>query len=306
MDHSHLKMRISRMFHSSLVSCRSKNVSDLIQNPVFMPHEQSRRDFNYNVIVEGTPSSMAPYSLSSICKPKCSTKIIQKDRNALAHRHHRKKVSDRGEMYVVSGDTDDGRVCPPTSPTPTPVTTAAKSLKKKKKKPRTKKKERSLYRLLMSSSGGDNSDQSSGWFSSDDQDEDGRRNRDEPEKCFFSSNSVSTSDSSDQYYKRKKKKKGNGSGKMGRRIRVNDSSLLNNGGSTVKGKVEESVAVVKRSSDPKGDFRDSMVEMIVEKQLFGSKDLEELLQCFLYLNPAYHHKVIVEVFWEIWEALFVP
>ncbi|KAK9148834.1 hypothetical protein Scep_007591 [Stephania cephalantha] len=297
------------MFRSSLVSCRSKNVSDLIQNPVFMPHEQSRRDFNYNIVIEGSPSSM----VSSVCKPKCSTKIIQKDHNDTAHRQHRRKVSDKGETYVVSGDTDNGWVCPPTSPTLMPLTTAttAKSLKKKKKTTsKTKKKERSLYRIMIFSSGGDNTDQSSGWFSSED-DEDCRRSRNEAEKFFFSTNSVSTSDSSDQYYKRKKKKKlgsgGSGSGRMGRRIRANNDHCSWNGGSDEKGKVEdESFAVVKRSSDPKSDFRNSMMEMIVEKQLFGSKDLEELLQCFLYLNPAYHHRVIVEVFWEIWEALFVP
>lgn len=70
------------------------------------------------------------------------------------------------------------------------------------------------------------------------------------------------------------------------------------------GKVKDSFAVVKRSSDPYGDFRTSMVEMIVERQIFSAKDLEQLLQCFLTLNSHHHHKVIVEVFMEIWEALF--
>ncbi|KAK1365389.1 Transcription repressor [Heracleum sosnowskyi] len=67
---------------------------------------------------------------------------------------------------------------------------------------------------------------------------------------------------------------------------------------------KDSFAVVKRSSDPYNDFRTSMVEMIVERQLFGAKDLEHLLQCFLALNSTCHHLVIVEVFTEIWETLF--
>ncbi|GLU13706.1 hypothetical protein SLE2022_303220 [Rubroshorea leprosula] len=74
--------------------------------------------------------------------------------------------------------------------------------------------------------------------------------------------------------------------------------------STVEGKVRESFAVVKRSEDPYEDFKRSMVEMILEKQMFEEKDLEQLLQCFLSLNSQQHHEVIVQAFVEIWEALF--
>lgn len=69
-------------------------------------------------------------------------------------------------------------------------------------------------------------------------------------------------------------------------------------------KVKDSFAVVKSSSDPYADFRMSMVEMIVERQIFAAKDLEQLLQCFLRLNSNRHHRIIVEVFTEIWEVLF--
>ncbi|GFS41014.1 hypothetical protein Acr_00g0071720 [Actinidia rufa] len=72
----------------------------------------------------------------------------------------------------------------------------------------------------------------------------------------------------------------------------------------LQGKVSDSFAVRKRSSDPYSDFRCSMVEMIVEKQIFGARDLENLLQTFLSLNSCHHHRVINEVFTEIWEALF--
>ncbi|WCJ35161.1 Transcription repressor OFP7 [Euphorbia peplus] len=70
------------------------------------------------------------------------------------------------------------------------------------------------------------------------------------------------------------------------------------------GKVKESVAVVKKSEDPYEDFRRSMLEMILEKQMFEGKDLEELLQCFLRLNSSKYHEVIVKAFSEIWEILF--
>ncbi|XAR69313.1 hypothetical protein NMG60_11000853 [Bertholletia excelsa] len=69
------------------------------------------------------------------------------------------------------------------------------------------------------------------------------------------------------------------------------------------GKVEDIYAVVQTSSDPYKDFRESMVEMIVEKELHGAEELENLLQCFLSLNSPHHHRVILQVFIEICEAL---
>ncbi|KAH7528626.1 hypothetical protein FEM48_Zijuj05G0092100 [Ziziphus jujuba var. spinosa] len=62
----------------------------------------------------------------------------------------------------------------------------------------------------------------------------------------------------------------------------------------LKRKVKGSFAVVKKSNDPHNDFRTSMVEMIVEKQIFSAKDLEQLLPCFLSLNSHHHHKEEVQ------------
>ncbi|MBA0837401.1 hypothetical protein Goarm_009562 [Gossypium armourianum] len=73
---------------------------------------------------------------------------------------------------------------------------------------------------------------------------------------------------------------------------------------TAEEKVAESVVVVKKSEDPYEDFKRSMLEMIMEKQMFEAKDLEQLLQCFLSLNSKEYHGIIVEAFTEIWEALF--
>ncbi|KAK1326213.1 hypothetical protein QJS10_CPA01g00460 [Acorus calamus] len=66
----------------------------------------------------------------------------------------------------------------------------------------------------------------------------------------------------------------------------------------------ESVAVVKESEDPLGDFRNSMAQMIVEKEIFGGEGLKELLGRFLSLNHPRHHPVIVRAFADIWEELF--
>ncbi|KAL3681221.1 hypothetical protein R1sor_024177 [Riccia sorocarpa] len=66
----------------------------------------------------------------------------------------------------------------------------------------------------------------------------------------------------------------------------------------------ESVAVVKASFDPYQDFRDSMVEMILENDIQTAGDLEELLQCYLSLNSSDYHSIIVQVFSDIWRDIF--
>ncbi|GMN73543.1 hypothetical protein TIFTF001_056112 [Ficus carica] len=71
-----------------------------------------------------------------------------------------------------------------------------------------------------------------------------------------------------------------------------------------KKKVRESFAVVKKSEDPYEDFKRSMLEMIMGKQMFEASDLEELLHCFLTLNSKQYHGIIIEAFSEIWEILF--
>ncbi|XP_022753741.1 transcription repressor OFP6-like [Durio zibethinus] len=68
-------------------------------------------------------------------------------------------------------------------------------------------------------------------------------------------------------------------------------------------KIIDSIAVVKDSNDPYQDFRHSMIQMIMEKQLYTKDDLRELLQCFLELNSPCHHDVIVKAFMEIWNQV---
>jgi uncharacterized protein (TIGR01568 family) len=69
-------------------------------------------------------------------------------------------------------------------------------------------------------------------------------------------------------------------------------------------RVEESVAVVKESADPVADFRRSMLQMIVEKEIVGGDELRELLHRFLSLNAPHHHHLILRAFAEIWEEVF--
>ncbi|KAJ3703164.1 hypothetical protein LUZ61_006869 [Rhynchospora tenuis] len=64
--------------------------------------------------------------------------------------------------------------------------------------------------------------------------------------------------------------------------------------------LKDSLAVMKFSSDPQRDFMESMIEMIIAKNMRSSRDLEDLLACYLSLNSDDHHSVIVKVFKEVW------
>ncbi|KAL5550647.1 hypothetical protein UlMin_000823 [Ulmus minor] len=63
---------------------------------------------------------------------------------------------------------------------------------------------------------------------------------------------------------------------------------------------DSAFAIVKSSSDPQKDFRESMVEMILQNNIRDSKDLEDLLACYLSLNSDEYHDLIIKVFKQIW------
>ncbi|GAB2300768.1 hypothetical protein Dimus_034804 [Dionaea muscipula] len=94
----------------------------------------------------------------------------------------------------------------------------------------------------------------------------------------------------------------------GVRLRVNSPRIMSDNGrrrSSYLGarrrkSISESFAIVKSSFDPQRDFRESMVEMILENKIKGSKELEELLACYLSLNSDEYHDVIIKVFKQIW------
>ncbi|XAR66992.1 hypothetical protein NMG60_11013397 [Bertholletia excelsa] len=180
----------------------------------------------------------------------------------------RRKVCDRSSLLApVSGK------CPPASPIAPPIA-------KPKWNRSRKKTNRSTHMIKKGSF--ESFDNYYDFFSSDDD-----------ETTLFSSKSLS-SDSSDSFRRNK-------AGSRRRTVARKKSEM---GLVSQENRMKDSFAVVKRSSDPYSDFKASMVEMIVEKQIFGARDLENLLQVFLSLNSDHHHRVIIEVFMEIWKALF--
>uniref|UniRef100_A0A7N0RI76 Transcription repressor n=1 Tax=Kalanchoe fedtschenkoi TaxID=63787 RepID=A0A7N0RI76_KALFE len=68
---------------------------------------------------------------------------------------------------------------------------------------------------------------------------------------------------------------------------------------TTSSAISSSVAIEKDSDDPYNDFRQSMLQMIFQKEMYSRDDLQELLNCFLKMNSADHHDVIVRAFTEI-------
>ncbi|KAL1816936.1 hypothetical protein DCAR_0521348 [Daucus carota subsp. sativus] len=62
----------------------------------------------------------------------------------------------------------------------------------------------------------------------------------------------------------------------------------------------ESFAVVKTTQDPHKDFKDSMMEMITENNIRTTKDLEDLLACYLSLNSDQYHGLIIKAFKQVW------
>ncbi|XP_010543823.1 PREDICTED: transcription repressor OFP6-like [Tarenaya hassleriana] len=87
------------------------------------------------------------------------------------------------------------------------------------------------------------------------------------------------------------------------------SSPLSSSSSTVRRlrrAVGDGVAVEKDSDDPYLDFRQSMLHMILENEIYSKDDLRELLSRFLRLNAPFHHSVILRAFTDIWDGVFRP
>lgn len=66
------------------------------------------------------------------------------------------------------------------------------------------------------------------------------------------------------------------------------------------------VAVEKESSDPRADFRESMVQMVVEMGLCDWDDLRCMLRRLLALNAPRHHAAILTAFAEVCAQLAAP
>lgn len=88
--------------------------------------------------------------------------------------------------------------------------------------------------------------------------------------------------------------------------KVKGHGVVKRGGGEGGERLCESFVMVKSSLDPEKDFRESMVEMIVENNIRASKDLEELLACYLLLNSDEYHYLIVKAFEQIWFSMPHP
>jgi uncharacterized protein (TIGR01568 family) len=66
------------------------------------------------------------------------------------------------------------------------------------------------------------------------------------------------------------------------------------------------LAVEKDSSDPRADFRESMVQMVVETGLCSWDDLRCMLRRLLALNSPRHHAAILTAFAELCAQLASP
>ncbi|WOG92616.1 hypothetical protein DCAR_0311889 [Daucus carota subsp. sativus] len=253
-----VKQKFSRMFRSSLDSCRSKSRSDVSEQPFFFPEN---RFHHHQLIQLFSPKPLPARPLPPFRAPKSP------------------------------------QTTGPTSPLPPPTTTTTNTLFKHCK-PRHKHRRRRSQSRKTRQKNNDKFDQFFtsvaanyyGCYSSDDEKEEENASKYDDDTTFFSSKSMS-SDSSLAMEKSSTKQQWD--------------NFDDDDDDELTAKIHaDSFAVIKRSSDPYSDFRTSMVEMIVEKQIFGSKDLENLLHCFLSLNSLIHHRVIIEVFTEIWETLF--
>ncbi|XP_057427120.1 transcription repressor OFP6-like [Lotus japonicus] len=82
------------------------------------------------------------------------------------------------------------------------------------------------------------------------------------------------------------------------------SNTIKGPGKVGRRRSESGVAVEKDSDDPYLDFRRSMLQMILENEIYSKDGLRELLNCFLQLNSPQHHGVIVRAFTDIWNGVF--
>ncbi|CAL9087589.1 unnamed protein product [Musa textilis] len=193
-------------------------------------------------------------------------------------------------------------------------TKEASERKKKKKKKKQKKKKVLFDAYGFTSSSSLNSENDHDLFSSDEEE------KDEVESgTLFSSKSFSTESSEFYHSSRKKKKKKNTMSKGMKSTRrpprrhVKHSRepqpLVSISSSEKETKPEAAeynagFPVVKRSTDPYGDFRSSMAEMIVVRGMSSARDLEWLLHAYLHLNSPRHHQAILEAFADVCEAMF--
>ncbi|XP_042419696.1 probable transcription repressor OFP9 [Zingiber officinale] len=64
------------------------------------------------------------------------------------------------------------------------------------------------------------------------------------------------------------------------------------------------IAMDRRSYDPKGDFKMSILEVITSRRIEEPNELRSLLNCYLSMNSSDQRPVILEAFYEVCSSLF--
>ncbi|OMO87599.1 hypothetical protein CCACVL1_08890 [Corchorus capsularis] len=316
------KLKLSRVIPSFQL-CRSKKDSSLPENSVhrLSPVNPKAIDIGFPTLPAPPPTTpdysfikrLSPKIASSVscgCKAKSSTQFFSPEPSFESPDCSWKKEATRLQIVTKAQNSklpwkndDDATSFSEESNGDIASIVLSKYKVKKKNSEKTKMEKVKAIKSVSS--------RESGCFSSEE------TGNEETETLI--STSMSFSDDSSIEFEHPIEKKVNTSKKLirlrsfgSRKYRGSKSSSENEGsmlrrmtpGAAAEGKVKESVAVVTKSEDPYEDFKRSMLEMILEKQMFEAKDLEQLLQCFLSLNSRQYHEIIVEAFTEIWEALF--
>ncbi|KAJ8442404.1 hypothetical protein Cgig2_018660 [Carnegiea gigantea] len=291
-ENNKLRLKFSRMFTNS---CRTQKISEVIdhQNPIFTTQtpltKEEQERYSPVTKLKRTPL---------ICKPRCPESLdLMVRENCIVSTpvtpSPRRKITGKYSLLSPAGDFS-GHRCPPASPAASPLFQTTKKTKGKKKNSKPHLPNNHPFNFSSSNE--------TDFFSSDDEREEEDEDKDAIDKTetlfsslksvSFSSKSASLSSDSDpgrvrtrtRFRNRRRRRRGRAA-----------AATVDVGAVPLQGKVKNTFAVVKSSRDPYSDFRTSMVEMIMEKQIFGSKELEQLLQCFLSLNSPHHHRVILEV-----------
>ncbi|KAF9682296.1 hypothetical protein SADUNF_Sadunf05G0094100 [Salix dunnii] len=333
------KFKFSRVI--SFGSCRSKDLSPLTSNPVpsFLRFPVNHNSIIINNLPPSQPPSSKPRLHSSIkrhvssvftsmgCgyRSKSSARYLSETDRAKSPQPNENFHREKGGKYhavakLLDDDSNSRRKIYNSSvPENHDVFLPPANIERKKRRV---KKKKTASRIRISTSSAD-----SGFFFSGDENV---INVEETETLVSSSRSFSIDSPSGfnprfetirecpfKRTKRGRKAKGGvskkGTRRRGRKARNSSDGSLSPARlsmfqrlipCTVEGKVRDSFAVVKKSEDPYEDFKRSMMEMILEKEMFEEKDLEQLLHCFLSLNFREHHGVIFQAFCEIWDNLF--
>ncbi|KAG0498216.1 hypothetical protein HPP92_002907 [Vanilla planifolia] len=306
-----LKNRLARIFRSpalllssatssSATGASSRSLSaiasDIAHEPVFIPRRRASEADELHLAVLRRSLSLDGRRTRQLGSGSGSCGCCT------SASHKRKDGGVKEKTKLFDAGEGQGRTCPPSSPSfhmyshcfKVEETSTTKKKKKKKEKAKKKQRIRSRYELSITSS---SDEDGSGFFSSD-----------EAETIFCSR---SFSSDSSEFYRRpspKTKSKNNTKEKKKKKKQKKPKFCSQPQASVPFSETEQrygdGFAVLKRSTDPYRDFRNSMVEMIVERQIFGACELERLLHCYLSLNSPENHSAILRSFADVSQVLF--